>query len=119
MENDEAADPVYHDALSVSRVSIVGNSIQSAAFGGIRLGADSGSNAVNNVIIQRNVLQNVNSTSVANVYPGTDLTTLSCAGNTVDGVVWATQCDKSVAPIKEVPTATGSSLQCKADGTLE
>ena len=119
MDSQEFADPNVRSQLSVAGIAILNNTIQNARFAAMRFGAVSRSdNTTGSLVVSGNTLNEVGVDSIAAIYPGLDRTSLSCSQNTLNGQVWASQCDKGTAPGTSAVNVTGSFLECKADGTL-
>ncbi|HEY6454407.1 MAG TPA: right-handed parallel beta-helix repeat-containing protein [Steroidobacteraceae bacterium] len=134
--DDEMGNAAYRSALDVSNIAIIGNTVQSARFAGIRIGdgsqgsvvaADpagkpvtlkSAPGPVSNVIVLDNKLSAVAGKELVEAHPGLDPATISCSGNTFDGKPWST-CSSTI-PGRPMPaaTVTGASLQCAANGAV-
>jgi parallel beta-helix repeat protein len=118
MADDEANDPTYRNAFSVTGIALIGNHVSDARFPGIRIGMYSPPGAVSQVMIKDNVLTHVGSGSVVQEYPGFESSTGVCINNMLDGVNWGSQCDKSVAPVSGELAVQGASLACDSSGRV-
>ena len=137
ISSDELSDPIYRPAFSITSIAIIANTVQSARFAGIRMGAgETGASQVTNadgksltvtwtpgpvsdVIVQDNKFSNVNASGVVAAYSGLDPATISCRGNYLNGTKWASQCASTVmgAPA-HAASIVGASLQCDAQGII-
>jgi parallel beta-helix repeat protein len=119
MNEEEFGDPLYRNALMVSRVAILDNTIRGARFAGMRFGAVSGSDkTVTNIVVKGNRLEDVGLDSIAEIHGGVDRTSLSCSQNELNDSMWASNCDGSGATARAAQVATGATLRCLADGTV-
>ena len=112
LTEDEMADPVLKEALSVGDIALLGNQVQQARFAGIQLKTNS-SNPISRVTIGNNSLAKIGSHVIADssspTPPG-----ISCSDNSLDGENFASQCDKSVPAMAGKYAVSGASLRCSA-----
>jgi hypothetical protein len=139
---DESSNPTYRSAFSVSGLQVVGNTVQTTGFAGLRMGA-SASNAgtaanasasasataanlipvpgpVSNIVVRDNTFADVRAPSVVQSDSGLDAATVSCSNNTLNGTKLASQCSPVLRGSTTMTNtvATGASLQCDASGHI-
>lgn len=103
----DLAKPLVFDLLSLRGVAVQGNRVEQVATDGVRMGADTAPNLINDVLWADNRFAQVGGLALRNLLPGTG--SARCRGNLLNGQPVAGACTLAADPV-----VTGARLNCAA-----